>query len=103
MSKLGVINLNQMIKTEMLKLSPDEFRIVIAWRILDYPKRRTVKQLAADLDYSIEFINETLNKFNKNVRAKLELAQQEDNLQKVLMEIFCFRERPNREKKDFDF
>ena len=82
------INLGRMIKQELDKLSNDEKLIIIYWRIIDYPRVLSVEEIALRLNFTPEFISETIKKFNHNVRLKLEIIAQQKELYLLLEQTY---------------
>lgn len=78
-----------MIKKELLKLTPQERDVIFLWRVLPYPDKLTIKEIASQSTHDELFIKETITKFNHNCRIRLETKQFEQKLKDLLESFFC--------------
>lgn len=69
-----------MIKSELIKLSSAEIHVIFYWRILRFPKILTSKEISDLTNFQEDYIIDTIKKFNKNCRLKLELLKTLDDI-----------------------
>jgi hypothetical protein len=87
-----------MLKKELLKLTPEERDVIYLWRILSYPRTLSVEEIQKVASaHSVEFIENTIKKFNYNCRLRLEVYQHNKNLGQAFGLIFLGGGLKNKE------
>lgn len=77
-----------MIKKELLKLTPAERDVIFLWRFLEYPKVLKAVEIGNISTHDLTFIKQTIHKFNRNCRLKLEAYQQQKVLNNLIESLF---------------